>query len=105
MKTVRKTLLDKFQEHLQMAYSLYCEKHELNMDRERFLTFLIDQELIPFNQIRRFAILKEFEKQKVTMNNKTQTIKKLAEFYNLSERHVWNILKYKKQMNKGKEIP
>ena len=100
MRSIKKTLLDKFQEHLEAAYTLHCKQHNMPVSSEGFLTFLIDQGLIPLSQIRRFTILKEFNQQLPTQKSKTQTIRKLSDFFAISERHIWGVLKYEEELRK-----
>jgi len=100
MYPIKKSLLDKFQEHLEESYSSHCKKHGRPVNSEGLLTYLIDQGLIPLPQIRRFTILKEFNQQFPTQKGKTQTIRKLSDFFNISERHIWGILKYEEQLKK-----
>jgi predicted transcriptional regulator YheO len=91
----RKHLLERFQEHLDEHYQVWCERHDVRKSDDRLVTFLIDQELIPSVQIKRYAVRSEFEKlSKEPIFNKTQIVNTLAHRFNISERTVWNILKH-----------
>jgi len=102
MHSTKKTLLDMFQEHITCNYSAHCKAHNKEKSPEGLLTFLIDKGLIPSPQIRRFTIKEEFQKQFPTQKDKTQTIRKLSDFFHVSERHIWGILKYEDQLKKKK---
>lgn len=100
MHSIKKTLLDKFQEHLEEAYTSHCRQHDQVINQQGLLNYLIDQGLIPLPQIRRFTVSKEFNQQFLAPKSKTQTIRKLSDFFNISERHIWGILKYNEQLRK-----
>lgn len=102
MFSTKKTLLDKFQEHITHNYKEHCLNHHQEKSIEGLLTFLIDQGLIPSPQIRRFTIKEEFQRQFPTQKDKTQTIRKLSKFFNVSERHIWGILKYEEELKRKK---
>ncbi len=95
MEGSRKHLLDRFQEHLGERYQIWCERHGVRKSDDRLVTFLIDQDLIPSVQIKRYAVKSEFEKlSKEPCFNKTHIVNILAHRFNISERTVWNILKH-----------
>ncbi len=99
--TIRKQLLDQFQKHLETNYADYCDRQSNEQDISGLVTYLIDQELIPASTLKRYTILKEFQKVYSTQkHNKTQTVSLLAERFNLSERTVWSMLKYGEQLTK-----
>ena len=90
----RKHIMDKFQEHLYASYISYCELHDISSSIPGFITFLIDHDLIPSTQIKRYTILKEFKTLfPKKQNHKTKTVHELAHRFNISERAVWSILK------------
>lgn len=94
MYPIRKTILDKFQEYLLSAYSLYCQQHQLKEDAESLLVFLIDRDLIPPAQIKRYAVGSAYHKLATKGKKKTAIIKEIADFMNISERHTWSLIKY-----------
>lgn len=93
--TYKKLILDRFQEHVQYDYDNYCERHNLdNTNRERLLTFLIDQDLIPPAHIQRYTVLHEFEQVLAQQElQKTRAVLTLAHRFSISERTVWSILR------------
>lgn len=94
MEENRKMLLDTFQDHLLHSYRSYCETHQLPISTEGFIVYLIDQDLIPFVKIKRFTLLRVFDEEFPKCNHhKTNTVKRLAVRFNISERGVWNVLK------------
>lgn len=94
MEVNRKLLLDTFQDYLLDSYQSYCETQQLPMTTKGFLIYLIDRDLIPFVKIKRFTLLKVFDEELVNCNHhKTNTVKRLALRFNISERGVWNVLK------------
>ena len=94
MHPIRKTVIDKFQEHLLNAYYAYCQKHQLEGSIEGLLVFLIDQDLIPPPQIKRLAVFGEYTKLSAKQKNKTSIVKDISSLMNISERHTWSLLKY-----------
>ena len=98
MQTIRKTLIDKFQEHLLIAYSSHCLKHQALESREGFISFLIDQDLIPSPQRKRYAVWKEFQNQYCPSKSKTAVIRNIADIFNISERHTWSLIKYEQEL-------
>ncbi|HFA50772.1 MAG TPA: hypothetical protein ENJ95_17325 [Bacteroidetes bacterium] len=99
----RKHILDRFQEHLNLSYGTYCERHGIPESLPGLITFLIDQGLIPPVAVKRYAVLKEFEELYPAQgNHKTRTVNTLADKFNIPERTIWGILKYREQKGKGK---
>ena len=94
MHPIRKTVIDKFQEHLLDAYTLYCQQHELELSVEGLVAFLIDHDLIPPPQIKRLAVYGEYTKLSAKQKSKTKIIKAISNLLNISERHTWSLLKY-----------
>lgn len=94
MQNNRKYILDKFQDYALVRYKDYCDIHGLVQSFEGFLTFLIDQELIPFKVIKQFTIKIEFsELYPKREHKKTKTVIEIADRFNISERSVWSIIK------------
>jgi hypothetical protein len=95
MENNRKHLIDRFQVHLGERYGAWCERHGLQKSDEHLVTFIIDQDLIPFAQLQRFAVSNEFENlNQAAGYHKTQSVTTLAHRFNISERTVWSILKH-----------
>ena len=78
MHPIRKTVIDKFQEHLLATYKTYCQKHQLEGSVEGLVIFLIDHDLIPSAQIKRLAVFGEYTKLSAKQKNKTAIIKDIA---------------------------
>lgn len=94
----RKYILDKFEEHLYDNYLAFCVRQGMRESLPGFITFLIDQELVPTTSIKKYTVLHEYES--LTKNSKTQKTKAvltLADRFNISERSIWGILKAKTQ--------
>ncbi|MBK8967064.1 MAG: hypothetical protein R3D58_04780 [Saprospiraceae bacterium] len=91
----KKHILDRFQEHLQQDYEDYCRRHGIDSSAGfGLLTFLIDQELIPPVQIQRYTVRREFRQAYPEQDfHKTQTVHRLADRFQISERTVWSILR------------
>lgn len=94
----RKFILDKFQEYLESNYKQFCNRHEIIPSTEVFITFLVDQDLIPSVSIKRYTVLQEYEHliQK-RESQKTKTVVALSDKFNIPERTVWSILNKKKR--------
>ncbi|MEO1260629.1 MAG: hypothetical protein AAFZ15_17665 [Bacteroidota bacterium] len=91
-----KYLLEKFEEHLFDKYTDYCEAHGKPPTEKGLLTFLIDHDLIPPVEIRKFAVKAEFGKFASNDSfTKTQTVNVIADLFNIPQRTVWNILRQK----------
>lgn len=93
----KKRILDKFQEHLNADYKAFCVRHGINPSTNGMITYMIDKELIPISQIKRYTLQQEFEYLFPKKNHhKTKTVNMLADKFNISERAIWGILKRKK---------
>ena len=93
MEENRKLLLDTFQNHLFQSYHSYCETHQLPLTIDGFITYLIDREFIAQTKIKNYTIFKEFETEYPKCDfHKTNTVKRLALRFNISERGVWGVL-------------
>ncbi len=94
----RKYILDKFEEHLFHKYETYCKAHGQNQTYKGFLTFLIDHDLIPPIVIKRFAVTEEIVRlTEGGQFSKTQTVHTVSDLFNIPERTIWGILKYRKK--------
>ena len=94
----RKLIQDKFQEYLGYDYKDFCKRHEIIPSTENFITFLIDQNLIPSVSIKRYTVIKEFENlTQKTDSKKTKMVLALSDKFNIPERTVWAILNNKKR--------
>lgn len=90
----RKLILDKFQEHLDMEYHLYCQRHHIEPSTQALITFLIDHNLIPPVSVKRYTVIQEFEELiKKMEHQKTKTVNVLSDKFNIPERTIWGILK------------
>ena len=96
MSNYRKLLNDQFEEHLTQEYRSYCNRQNLEETMSGLVTYIIDRELIPEMNIKRYTILREFDPiYKKNENHKTSAVEILADKFNLSKRTIWSILKRK----------
>lgn len=83
-----------FKAYLLQAFN---EKYKATLIDEKvefFLEYLLEHQLIDDLTIRRYTIIKEFEKEYPKHNgHKTQTVYTIANKFNLSDRTVWTVLK------------
>lgn len=94
----QKLILDKFQEHIDADYHQYCNRHNIKQSTQSLLTFLIDENLIPSVNIKRYTVAHEFEQlfqEKETP--KSRTVVALSDKFNIPERTIWSILKKKER--------
>lgn len=94
---MHKKMLDDFHTRLMNDFDKYFKCHgNGTKPLDEFVTFLIDHHLIDQRTIRRYTILREFDRQLNQLNgekNKTTLVGEMARKYNISERSVWSILK------------
>ncbi|MEM9822936.1 MAG: hypothetical protein AAF985_17785 [Bacteroidota bacterium] len=92
---VNKTLLDQFEYYLASSYENYYKRQEWQTDHPVYLIrYLIDHNLIRKTTIRRYAILKEYERLTASTNlKKVRIVEKLSHRFNLSERSIYLTLK------------
>lgn len=89
-----KTLLDQFETSLNKNFENYCETQEQENDNIQLIRYLIDHNLINITTIRRYAILKTYNKLLQQSNRKkVEMVRILSERFNISERSVYTILK------------
>lgn len=101
----RKHVLDRFQEHLDLSYENYCDRHGIEKSFSGFISFLIDHELIGSVTIKRYTVLKEFKEAYPLHNfHKTRTVTTLSDKFNIPERTIWGILKYGEQFDNEKPV-
>ncbi len=101
MEAPQKYILDRFQEHLRSSFEGFCARHELEPSEGQFISYLIDQGLIPRTNLQRFTVLREFEKINTTQDYpKSKLVGALANRFCISERTVWGILKDTKPSKK-----
>ncbi|NJL74474.1 MAG: hypothetical protein HC892_04965 [Saprospiraceae bacterium] len=95
METViKKQLLDKFSEIVTQKYQHYCEMHQIDSnDEQNIITYLIDHQIIKPKTIKDYTISHEYEALVATNQQRTQSVKKLADRFAISERAVWLVLK------------
>ncbi|MCB0572911.1 MAG: hypothetical protein KDC66_24250 [Phaeodactylibacter sp.] len=97
-QATRKQEVDIFCKKLQANFHRYCATHQLPEKLENFTDYLIDQELIGDNTIRQYAISELFnDLYPENEFKKTQTVEQLAGRFNLTPRHVWNVLRKKEK--------
>lgn len=98
MSENRKSILDKFQQHLFVNYQQFCQRHNVAPSEHALVDFLIDQDLIPPVLMKRYAVVHEFENLFPKYeHHKTNTVNVLADRFNISERSVWGMLKGSKK--------
>jgi len=101
MEEPRKYILDKFEQYLQQGFEGYCKRHSIEQTLGQFITFLIDQDLISLSHLKRFTVLREFERIMDEQHfPKTLAVDTLANRFRISERTVWSILRYAKPAKK-----
>lgn len=93
METYRKTLIDRFVMLTLKAYDEHCEKHKILPNASTLITFLIDQDVLSINHIKRYTIVKDLEAISDQHRYKTDRVAMISDKYNISERTVWNIIK------------
>ncbi len=100
----RKQLMDTFQKYLGEGYDQYCHKHGFEQNIQHFITYLIDRGLVNGATIRKYTILREFERLYPKHNfHKSQTVDALADLFNLSSRHIWSLIKYNQRPDQRKK--
>ena len=94
MTKTKKHMFDDFQEFLISEFKSYCDRHNYTESNDRFVTFIIDKELIPASSVCRYTIQREFQRmsEKKALR-KTQTVQEINNKYQLSEKTVWNMLR------------
>lgn len=95
MSDYRKYLIDQFENFITDEYRQYCFRHETPETIGGIITFIVDRDLIPNINIKKFTILREFGPvYERNDHHKTNTVEILADRYNLSKRTIWSILKH-----------
>lgn len=95
----RKQLVEEFCDHIKIDFDVYCEEFRRKNNRDHFITFLIDQELIPSKKIKDYTILRIFDIEHPGSKSKTQVVRELARRFNLSTRSLWSILRKKRELH------
>ena len=99
-----KYLLDTFQKHLHRNFETYCKRHGWVADNKNFITYLIDRQLLAASAIRRYTIIEEFDGLFSKQNfHKSKTVATLADRFQLSDRHIWSLLKYSESIGQRKK--
>ncbi len=94
MQIYRKQLVDIFTKVVLKNYSEHCLRHGIPENNHTFLNFLFTKNLLREVAVRHFTISTEFKKTyDKSKSTKTQTVRLLADKYNMTERAVWNIIK------------
>ena len=110
MQSIRPTTIDKFHQYLLSAYISYCSEHGLDEDTKGFLNFLLDRDFISSSLVNRYVVSCEYRLLQCNDKRKTDKIKEIADLLNLSERHVWSLVKYdlekkrKQQYSNNKKV-
>ena len=100
---IGKRLLLNFEKYLKQDFEGYCQRHSIENDTNNFVIFLIDKELVNVSTLKRYTILNDYNNRFTDQDfHKSKTVEALADLYNLSERHVWSILKYGEQLESNK---
>jgi hypothetical protein len=96
MSPVKKHLLDKYQYYLWSDYLAFCQRQNIEADLQDFITYIIDKGHVSETHIRRYTILKEFAPlYREQAQHKTNTVETLADRFSVSQKTIWNILKYR----------
>lgn len=83
-----------FKEHLLEVFNKECGDVITEDKVECFLNYLLEHQVIDSLTVRRYTIIKEFEKEYPKHDgHKTQTVYTIANKFNLSDRTVWTVLK------------
>lgn len=91
---MRKNLMDSFETHLEVNFREYCTKHCISNNEKMLLSYLIDQGIVSESNIRRYAIIKEFQRIFPHVEGqKSKAVSAIADRYAVSERTIWNIIK------------
>ena len=93
----RKQLIEEFCSAIKGDFNAYCEQFERENNRDHFITFLIDYELISSKKIKDYTIIKTFDATNSADKSKTQVVRELAQRFNLSTRSLWSILQKKRK--------
>ena len=89
-----KQLIDQFTSRIDKEYQTYCKRHQVTASHSDFISYLISRGILDVTTMKHFTILQEFKELYPQMRyHKTNTIKKLADKFHLSERSVWSIIK------------
>ena len=96
MQQFQQLFLEKFSNKIHQNFNDFCSKENLEINTKTFLLYLVDKGLLHKTDIRNFLILEEFEELYPTNNfHKTQTIKLLADRFDISDRTIWTMLNRK----------
>ncbi len=93
MEIYQQQLIRKFSETLQASWETYKATHELAEDPNLFIAYLIDNQIIKDEIIRKYTILKEFNEKAAAYKTKSELIQLLSQRYNLSTRVIWKYIK------------
>ncbi|MEL6942205.1 MAG: hypothetical protein AAFO82_06015 [Bacteroidota bacterium] len=87
-------VLDIFFHTIDTKFSDYCKIHNIEGNRDHFITYLYDEQLISSSVIRQYTILATFEELiKENGGRKTETVNLLAQRFKLTPRSIWNVLR------------
>ncbi len=102
MQQFQQLFLEKFSNKIHQTFSAFCIKENLEFNTKTLLLYLIDKGLLNKIDIRNFLILEEFEELYSSNNfHKTQTIKLLADRFDISDRAIWTMLNRKNAIPKN----
>ena len=93
MEIYQQQLLRKFRETLQNSWEQHKTTYGVTDTPDTFIEYLIDNQLIKEEIIRRYTIGKEFKERISEFKTKSELIALLSKRYNLSTRVIWNYIR------------
>jgi len=93
MAIIQQQLLRKFRQSLQSSWEEHKINHQVPDSQDAFIEFLIDNEIIKTEIIRRYTIATEFQERAANYKTKSELIALLSERYKLSKRAIWNYIR------------
>lgn len=98
---ISKRMLLNFEGHLKNNFEDYCERHALKNDTNNFIIFLLDKDLVNAATVKRYTIINEYNNRFTNDGiTKSEKVEILADLFDLSERHVWSLVKYSNKLGK-----
>ena len=93
MAIIQQQLIRKFRQSIRSSWEQHKINHNIPDNQDSFIEFLIDNEIIKTEIIRRFTIAKEFHERAGDYKTKSELISLLSERYKLSKRAIWNYIR------------
>ena len=93
MEIIQQQLDRKFRKTLQSSWKQYRTIHNVEDNSDAFIEFLIDNQIIKKEIIRRYTIVREFKERAADFKTKSELIALLSERYQLSTRVIWNYIR------------